>query len=74
VPASAAEEQARIAAVLSGRGPVARPTRRVLAPGLWAEISGAEPPGAGRLVLGGPALDGALIARIQAWLATDLSG
>ena len=68
VPASAADEQTRIAAVLSGRPVAAAPVvRRVLGPGLWAET-----PGPGRLVLGGPALDSARIARVQAWLAADL--
>jgi hypothetical protein len=69
VPVSAAEEQARIAAALSGRAPVAPTPRRVLAPGVWAESAGA-----GRLVLGGPGLDAALIARLEAWIAAGGPG
>lgn len=64
-PADAAAEQAVLSGVLSGRT-TPPPRRAALAPGLWAEG------GAGRLVLGGPALDEARIARLQDWLAEDL--
>lgn len=62
-PATPQAEQSRIAAILSGgrRKPV--PARRDLAPGLWLEQ------GPGRAVLGGPAVDAAFVARLEAWLA-----
>lgn len=74
-PADAAAEQALIAGVLAGpqRGAgqrqAAPPARHDIAPGLWA-----EPGPGGRLVLGGPALDADLVARMQAWLRATLRG
>lgn len=58
-PATPAAEQARLAAALAR--PRLPPARTDLAPGLWLE------PGRGRVVLGGPAVDGAFVARLQAW-------
>ena len=60
-PADAAAEQARLMARLAR--PVAPPARRDLAPGLWM-----EQPGKGGVVLGGPAVDAAFLARLEAWL------
>lgn len=62
-PATAAAEQARIAAVLSGGRRRPAPPRRHLAPGLWVEG------GPGRAVLGGPAVDSAFLDRLESWLA-----
>jgi len=63
-PADAAAEQARISAVLAGPRGLLRtpPARRDLAPGLWLEI-----PAPGRIVLGGAQVDGAFLARLEAW-------
>lgn len=67
-PADAAQEQARLSAVLSGKAaPPAPPPRQDIGPGLWL-----EPAPGGRLVLGGPALDAARIARLAGWLKDDL--
>lgn len=61
-PATPEAEQSRIAAVLAGGRRKLPPARRDLRPGLWLEAK------AGRITLGGQAVDEGFRARLEDWL------